>query len=437
MTTDKQTRQIIVRLLGNFGSQKEIQQYLRRFSSIESEKFAVVKVGGATLHKQLGGLSSSLAFLQQVGLTPIVVHGGGPQLDLALEAEGIETERADGLRVTPPAVLKIARKVFQRENLRLVEALRETGTRATSITNGVFEAELLDRDRLGLVGAVRQVHLEAVRASLRSNIIPVISPFGETADGQILNINADVATNELVRSVQPFKIIFLTGTGGILDREGGVISSINLSTDYKMLMEQDWLHSGMRLKLEQIHDLLKDLPLSTSISITKPTLLAKELFTYRGSGTLVRFGESIHMHRNWDEVDLGRLKQLLETSFQKTLSQDYFANAAVEAVYISDSYRAGAVITRIGEVAYLDKFAVTEEAQGEGLGRAVWNRFREDYPSIFWRARPNNPVNTFYFQHADGCIKGDEWHVFWCGIDDFGQISQCVDTAMRARATLR
>ena len=162
MTTDKQTRQIIVRLLGNFGSQKEIQQYLRRFSSIESEKFAVVKVGGATLHKQLGGLSSSLAFLQQVGLTPIVVHGGGPQLDLALEAEGIETERADGLRVTPPAVLKIARKVFQRENLRLVEALRETGTRATSITNGVFEAELLDRDRLGLVGAVRQVHLEAV-----------------------------------------------------------------------------------------------------------------------------------------------------------------------------------------------------------------------------------------------------------------------------------
>ncbi|MDH3894961.1 MAG: hypothetical protein OES78_10440, partial [Chromatiales bacterium] len=93
MTTDKQTRQIIVRLLGNFGSQKEIQQYLRRFSSIESEKFAVVKVGGATLHKQLGGLSSSLAFLQQVGLTPIVVHGGGPQLDLALEAEGIETER--------------------------------------------------------------------------------------------------------------------------------------------------------------------------------------------------------------------------------------------------------------------------------------------------------------------------------------------------------
>ena len=85
----------------------------------------------------------------------------------------------------------------------------------------------------------------------------------------------------------------------------------------------------------------------------------------------MRFGESIHMHRNWDEVDLGRLKQLLETSFQKTLSQDYFANAAVEAVYISDSYRAGAVITRIGEVAYLDKFAVTEEAQGEGLGRTI------------------------------------------------------------------
>ncbi len=437
MTTDKQTRQIIVRLLGNFGSQKEIQQYLRRFSSIESEKFAVVKVGGATLHTQLGGLCSSLAFLQQVGLTPIVVHGGGPQLDQALEAEGIETDRKDGLRVTSPAVLKIARKVFQRENLRLVEGLRETGTRATSITNGVFEAELLDRDRLGLVGAVTQVHLEAVRASLRANIIPVISPFGETSDGQILNINADVATNELVRAVQPFKIIFLTGTGGILDRDGGVIPSINLSTDYKMLMEQDWLHSGMRLKLEQIHDLLKDLPLSTSISITKPSLLAKELFTYRGSGTLVRFGENIQVHRNWDDIDLGRLKQLLESSFQKTLSQDYFATVTIEAAYVSDSYRAAAVISRVGDIAYLDKFAVTEEAQGEGLGRAVWNQFHRDYPCIFWRARPNNPINAFYFQHADGCIKGHEWHVFWCGIKDFDRIEQCVDIAMNARATLR
>jgi acetylglutamate kinase len=88
-------------------------------------------------------------------------------------------------------------------------------------------------------------------------------------------------------------------------------------------------------------------------------------------------------------------------------------------------------------VAYLDKFAVTEEAQGEGLGRAVWNRFREDYPSIFWRARPNNAVNAFYFQNADGCVKGDEWNVFWCGLDDFDTIDRCVSSAMRARATLR
>jgi len=99
--------------------------------------------------------------------------------------------------------------------------------------------------------------------------------------GQILNVNADFAANELVHVLQPYKIIFLTGTGGLLDGDGDLIDSINLSTEYDELMSQPWVHSGMRVKMEQIHELLMQLPPASSVSITRPDELAKELFTHR------------------------------------------------------------------------------------------------------------------------------------------------------------
>ena len=99
---DPQTRQTIVRLLSSMGSAKEISQYLKRFSQLDAARFAVVKVGGAVLRDDLEALVSSLAFLQDVGLTPIVIHGAGPQLDAELAAAGIEKQTIDGLRVTSP-----------------------------------------------------------------------------------------------------------------------------------------------------------------------------------------------------------------------------------------------------------------------------------------------------------------------------------------------
>src|SRR5699024_536937 len=241
----------------------------------------------------LEALSSSLAFLQQVGLTPVVVHGAGPQLDEALAAEGIEKQTVDGLRVTTPETLAVARRVFHRENLRLVEALHAMDTRATSVVSGVFNASYLDRDACGLVGAVDGVELAPIEASLRLGSIPVIASLGETRDGQILNVNGDTAANALVRALKPYKIVFLTGTGGMLDGDGHIIDSINLSTEYDYLMQQPWLHGGMRLKLTQIADLLGDLPLTSSVSMTRPSQLARELFTHKGSGTLVRRGERV------------------------------------------------------------------------------------------------------------------------------------------------
>ena len=138
-STTHELRPVIVRLLSNMASAKEIQQYLRRFSQLDAARFAVVKVGGAVLSDDLDNLVSSLAFLQQVGLTPIVVHGAGPQLNEELAREGIATPIVDGLRVTSPAALSVVRRVFQHENLKLVEALQSVGARASSVLGGVFE----------------------------------------------------------------------------------------------------------------------------------------------------------------------------------------------------------------------------------------------------------------------------------------------------------
>jgi GNAT superfamily N-acetyltransferase len=179
-----------------------------------------------------------------------------------------------------------------------------------------------------------------------------------------------------VQELQPYKIIFLTGTGGLLDEQGNVIDSINLSTEYDHLIAQPWIHGGMKVKIEQIKDLLDRLPLESSVSITRPADLAKELFTHKGSGTLVRKGEKVLRATAWNELDLPRLKGLIESSFGRTLVPDYFEKTKLLRAYVSENYRTAVILTDEAEGVYLDKFAVLDDAQGEGLGRAVWNVMR-------------------------------------------------------------
>lgn len=430
---NKQTRQTIVKLLTNIGSAKEIDQYLKRYAELDTKRFAVVKVGGAILRDDMQALVDSLAFLQQVGLTPIVVHGAGPQLDEELSAAGIEKQTVDGLRVTGDAALAIVRKVMQGENLRLVSELHKAGVHATSITSGVFEARFLDREKYGLVGKVTQVDTHGIDTAISIGAIPVIASLGITPGGQYLNVNADWAANELVKTLQPYKIVFLTGTGGLLDQNGKLIDSINLSTEYDELQHAPWINGGMRVKIGQIKELLDALPQASSVSITKPSELAKELFTHKGSGTLVKRGEKVlRFADSWDGIDLERMKTLVESSFGRKLVPDYFEKTRPFRVYVSETYRAAMILTHEEGFAYLDKFAVLDEAQGEGLGRAVWHVAREENPQMFWRSRHNNQVNIFYYSESDGCYKQEKWKLFWFGIRDFNDIARCAQhTATR------
>lgn len=438
------TQELIVKLLSNLGSSKEVSQYLKHYASVEQQRFAIIKVGGAIVRDQLDTLASSLTFLTRVGLTPIVIHGAGPQLNAALAEAGIATERKEGLRITTPRVLQVARKVFTEVNLSLVDALEALGTRARPITSGVFEAEQVADDELGLVGQVRAIHREPLRAAVRAGHLPILACLGETADGQILNINADVAARELALDIEPHKIIFLTDTGGLLDASGRVISAINLTEDFAHLMEQPWVAGGMRLKLQELKNLLDALPETSSVSLTAPGHLAKELFTHKGSGTLIRQGERIDTFDSFANVDTTRLQGLLETVFGRALSADYFDKKPAHRVFLSDSYRATAVVTAEpltvnGETVcmpYLDKFAVTTAAQGAGLGSSLWHRMKDAHPQLFWRSRANNAINTWYFQQSTGSYRNDDWAVFWYGIDDYDTIRACVEHALAMPASL-
>lgn len=436
MVTD--TRRIIIQLLSQLGSSREAREYLRRFSSGDHTQFAVIKVGGEIIRGQLNQLTGALAFLHEVGLFPIVLHGAGPQLNEALAEAGIESRFVDGQRVTTPEVLSVVRPVLYRENLRIVESLDAVGIRARSIQHGVFECEYLDQPRLGLVGRVVQVQLDAIKSAIARRALPVVSCLGETVGGQVLNVNADVATKALVLAIQPQKVIFLTPTGGLLDQNNQIIPAINLATEYERLMQADWVHSGMRLKLQQIKELLDQLSLTSSVSITSAEHLTRELFTYGGAGTLVRQGESFEQITSLDPHRRDELQRLIEVCFDKQLDPGYFDQLQLDRVIWSESKRAAAVIARgVHGIPYLDKFVVTPEAQGEGVGAALWNVIRAHYDRLYWRSRESNPINSWYLRMSDGCTRRPPWFVFHYGLHDFDTIELCTQDADQRPQFLR
>ncbi len=420
-----ETRDVIVKLLTNIGSRKEVEQYLRHYAGEGAPKSAVVRVSGDLLDRSLDALASSLAFLHRVGLCPVVVHGGGAPLARALGEAGFG---APGAGALSPGALDVARRAYLALNLRLVEALEALGVRARPFTSGVFEAG---------GGAPLRAHAGALEATVRAGHLPVVAPLGELAGGQIVLVPADEAAAALARATSPHKVIFLSVPGGLIDGEGALVPAVNLAEDYEAIVARPGLSPEARGRLEAIAALLAELPPTSSVSITSPEHLAKELFTHGGAGTLVRRGEQVRRHEGFERVDRARLRALLEACFGRALDGAYFEKKRPYRVYLADSYRATAILTLEGEVPYLDKFAVTSEAQGEGIGGSLWRRIRGENPSFFWRARASNPINAWYAQQADGLVKSRDWWVFWCGLDSFDAVGACVGRALAMAESLR
>ena len=194
----------------------------------------------------------------------------------------------------------------------------------------------------------------------------------------------------------------------------------------------------MKLKLEQIEQILSKLPDTASVSITSVDSLARELFTHRGAGTLIRKGEQILEFEQFDEASRARTRQLLETSFGRRLKPDYFEQLPIECILASESYGAMAIVLKgVDGIPYLDKFAVTPEAQGAGLGAAVWQALIKRCPKLYWRSRVDNPVTQWYFEQTESSYTEKQWVAFTKGLKDFERIRRCkVDCLARPMSWL-
>ncbi|RDW79969.1 putative acetylglutamate kinase [Coleophoma cylindrospora] len=427
------TRSTVVQLLSNIGSKREVQQYLSHFSSVSSQQFAVIKVGGAIITEHLESLTSALAFLNHVGLFPVVVHGAGPQLNKLLEDAGVEPQFEEGIRVTDGKTLAVARKLFLEENLKLVEKLEEMGVRARPITSGVFSAEYLDKEKYNLVGKINKVNKNPIEAAINAGCLPILTSMAETPEGQVLNVNADVAAGELARELQPLKIVYLSEKGGLFNADTNEkISAINLDEEYDYLMSQWWCRYGTRLKIKEVKGLLDTLPRTSSVAIIHPADLQKELFTDTGAGTLIRRGNKLATKTSVSEFeDVQKLKDVLvrdrEGLDAKATVDRYVDGLAKKEfkAYFDEPMDALAIVlppSSESALSNLATFTITKAGWLTNVADNVFAAIKKDHPKLVWTVKEDDENLTWFFDKAEGSLSKDGEVMFWYGVDSGDQV---------------
>ena len=402
---------------------------------MSSQQFAVIKVGGAIITEHLQTLSSALAFLNHIGLFPVVVHGAGPQLNRMLEAAGVEPQFEDGIRITDGKTLALARSLFLEENLKLVEALEDLGVRARPITSGVFTADFLDKEKYNLVGKINKVDKAPIEAAIRAGCLPILTSMAETPEGQVLNVNADVAAGELARALQPLKIVYLSEKGGLFNGDTKEkISAINLDEEYDYLMTQWWVRHGTRLKIKEMRELLKDLPKSSSVAIIHPADLQKELFTDSGAGTLIRRGNKVHVHTSLSQfTDLERLKEVLVRD-REGLDAKGTVNRYLEGLkerefkaYFDEPMEAMAIVlppTNTSSLAQLATFTITKAGWLTNVADNVIAAIKKDFPKLMWTVKEDDENLTWFFDKSEGSLCRQGEVLFWYGVESGDEVKE-------------
>ncbi|OCF39758.1 N-acetyl-gamma-glutamyl-phosphate reductase [Kwoniella heveanensis CBS 569] len=439
-------RDTIIRLLYSLGSRHEVERYLRIFTQSSKDaaaggvlpeaKFAVLKIGGAILTNELDDLALSLSFLNRLGLFPVVLHGAGPQLNDILEAEGIVPDYEDGIRITDPKTLSIARRVFLQENLKLTTALERLGTRARPIPTGVFTADYLDKQKYGLVGKITRVDKAPIEAAIRAGCLPILTSLAENAEGQILNVNADVAAGELARVLEPMKIVYLNEKGGLYHGVSGKkISTINLDEEYDALMKESWVKFGTKLKIREIKELLDTLPRTSSVAIISTDMLQKELFTDAGAGTLIRRGHKLYKQPSVEAVGSTQLRQVFterdpEVSSGKRSVAEIFSELknTPHTIYGDEPFDVVAVVSHPeGQTPVMTKFLPSRNGILNKIVDNVFDAIKKDHKRLFWTAKADDENRAWHFERADGSFTRAGRSLFWYGVADVKEVEKIIE----------
>ncbi len=288
-------------LLARARTLSEALPFMRRYSGATF----VIKYGGHAMGD--AGLAQLFArdivLLRQVGINPVVVHGGGPQIGRMLERLKIKSEFVDGLRVTDKETVDVVEMVLAGSiNKEIVSAINAAGGFAVGLSGkdgNLIRAQRLRRSKrdpgsnierildLGLVGEPTEIDPHVLDFYDRSDITPVIAPIGVGAGGETLNINADTAAGAIAAAVNARRLLMLTDVEGVLDKDGQLIAQMTAS-EARRLIEDGTISGGMIPKIETCLEAVeKGVEGAVILDGRVPHALLLELFTEHGAGTLV------------------------------------------------------------------------------------------------------------------------------------------------------
>ena len=272
----------------NGPSTKEVSKYLKKY---QNEKI-VIKCGGKVLLDPvlLDGMIGDIAILRKLGLTPILVHGGGLGIKKKLDELNIESKFIMGLRVTDEKIITIVEEVMIEFNKKIIKALEKKSCKAKSITvkeNNIIHVEQENKE-LGYVGKPIKVNTDLLNDILLMEFVPIITPMGLDQKGQAYNINADTAAGALARSLKSRRLLLATDVDGVLDENEKLISEIK-PTEAEKLINQQTIHGGMIPKVRTCIDAVNNgVRGVVIINGRKPHSILFEIFSDHGAGTLIR-----------------------------------------------------------------------------------------------------------------------------------------------------
>ncbi|MFO7604490.1 MAG: acetylglutamate kinase [Gammaproteobacteria bacterium] len=295
MSIDSKSAMNIARVL------TEALPYIKRFQG----KTIVIKYGGnAMVDENLKrGFARDVVLMKLVGMNPIVVHGGGPQIGKMLEQIGKESSFINGMRVTDSETMNVVEMVLGGlVNKEIVSLINQQGGHAVGLTGkdgGLIKAKKLTFTQqspemnapeiidIGHVGEVESIDNSVVDMLVHGDFIPVIAPIGVGEDGQSYNINADLVAGRLATSLNAEKLMLLTNTTGVLDKEGKLLTGLD-ATEVKRLIDDGTIHGGMLPKIRCALDAVQSGVNTAQIidgRVEHAVLL--EVFTHEGVGTLI------------------------------------------------------------------------------------------------------------------------------------------------------
>ena len=277
----------------------EALPYIRRFHG----KTIVIKYGGNAMtdDRLKQSFAHDVVMLKLVGLNPVVVHGGGPQIEQALARMGKKGQFVQGMRVTDEETMTIVEMVLAGQvNKEIVELINHAGGKAVGLTGqdgGLIRAKKLlmpDRDRpgetidIGLVGQIERLDPSIIQTLTASGFVPVIAPIGSGSDGETYNINADVVAGKVAEILRAEKLILLTNTAGVLDKNGKLLTGLT-SREIDDLFADGTISGGMLPKISSALDAAKGGVNSVHIIDGREDhCLLLEIMTDHGVGTMIR-----------------------------------------------------------------------------------------------------------------------------------------------------